>query len=285
MAYAKILNNAIVTYPYNYGNFVSDNNNTIYPPGIDWVSLFPLTAAAKGGYELVNVQSTPQPYFTPDTQIAVEGIPVLSGSVWNQTWSITYKTLSQMAAGRLATITQYYNNATDYVPVSINGATYMVNNTSGKQAYNLSTTIASNAMIGAPNWVKYTFYKAGSYCSVSGVLLFCSIEGTSGSEAPVPPTTFGISIQDGTAQWELLGRKVYLQGGSFVYMTPQQIVDGFAQGELYLHVMSDLLVELTVEINNATDQNTMQNIVWPANIEDVSDLGIPAISADSITGQ
>ena len=170
--------------------------------------------------------------------------------------------LPQAQTAQKALITQGYNTATDYVPVTINGTTYQVDNTAGKQALNLSLAITANAMMQAPAWAASTEYTAGAYCNVGGVILFCSASGKSGTSAPTPPTTFGTPVTDGTAEWELLGRKVYLQGGAFVLMTPQQIMSAFQQGELYLHQMSDKLELLKAEINAATTVSAVQTFTF-----------------------
>ena len=170
--------------------------------------------------------------------------------------------LQQTQSAQIALVTQGYNTATDYVPVTINGTTYQVDNTAGKQALNLSLAITANAMMQAPAWVASTEYAAGAYCNVGGVVLFCSTAGKSGTSAPTPPTAFGTPVTDGTAAWELLGRKVYLQGGSFVYMTPQQITSAFQQGELYLHQTSDKLELLKAEIMAATTVTAVQTFTF-----------------------
>ena len=159
-------------------------------------------------------------------------------------------------------VTQGYNNATDYVPVTIGNTTYQIDNTASKQPLNLSLAIIANAMLQAPAWAASTAYASGAYCSVGGVILFCSTAGKSGTSAPTAPTVFGTPVTDGTAAWELLGRKVYLQGGSFVYMTPQQIMSAFQQGELYLHTQSDLQESLIAQINAATTIAEVQAVVW-----------------------
>ncbi len=171
--------------------------------------------------------------------------------------------LAQAQTAQKALVTKGYNTATDYVPVTINGTTYQVDNTPGKQALNLSLAITANAMMQAPVWAASTEYTAGAYCNVGGVILFCSASGKSGTSAPTPPTTFGTPVTDGTAEWELLGRKVYLQGGSFVYMTPQQIMSAFQQGELYLHQMSDQLESLIAQIDAAQTVSAVQAVLWP----------------------
>ena len=170
--------------------------------------------------------------------------------------------LTQAQTAQKSLVTQGYNSATDYVPVTINGTTYQVGNTAGKQALNLSLAITANAMLQSPVWAASTEYAAGAYCSVDGIILFCSTGGKSGSSAPTPPTAFGTPVTDGTAAWELLGRKVYLQGGSFVHMTPQQIMSAFQQGELYLHQMSNQLESLKAEINAATTVSAVQTFTF-----------------------
>ncbi len=170
--------------------------------------------------------------------------------------------LAQAQTAQKALVTQGYNKATDYVPVTINGIGYSVDNTARKQALNLSLAITANAAVQSSAWAANTEYTAGQLCSVSGVILFCSTSGKSGSTAPTPPTTFGTPVTDGTVEWELMGRKVYLQDGSFVMITPQQILSAFQQGELYLHQMSDKLVSLMEQIDAATTVSEVQAIGW-----------------------
>ena len=171
--------------------------------------------------------------------------------------------LAQAQAAQKSIVTKGYNAATDYVPITINGTLYQVDNTPGKQALNLSLAITANAAMQSPAWAADTEYAAGQLCSVSGVILFCSTPGKSGTSAPTPPTAFGTPVTDGTAAWELMGRKVYLQGGSFVMMTPQQILSAFQQGELYLHQMINQLESLIAQINAAQTSGAVAAIVWP----------------------
>ena len=170
--------------------------------------------------------------------------------------------LAQAQSTQIALVTNGYNTATDYVPITINGTTYQVDNTAGKQALNLSLAITANALMQAPAWAASTEYTAGAYCNAGGVILFCSASGKSGTSAPTPPTTFGTPVTDGTVEWELMGRKVYLQDGSFVYMTPQQIMSAFQQGEIYLHQMSDKLELLKAEIMAATTVTAVQTFTF-----------------------
>ena len=212
------------------------------------------------------------PGYTPDGTIPAGAIPCTQSQAQNFQAYVPSNgeivaapssvLLQQAQSAQIALVTQGYNKATDYVPVTINGTAYQVDNTAGKQALNLSLAITANAMLQSPAWAASTEYGAGTYCSVSGVILFCSTAGKSGTSAPTPPTTFGTTVTDGTAAWELLGRKVYLQGGSFVYMTPQQLMSAFQEGELYLHQMSDKLELLKAEINAATTVTEVQTFTF-----------------------
>lgn len=263
--YAKIQGSTLVQYPYTYTNFVADNNNTKYPAGIDWVSLFPETAAAQEDYTLSDVQTTAHPTFSADTQTLTQGTPIASGSVWVQTWEVTNKSVAQAQSGRQSTINSAYQSAISSIPVTVNGSNYQLDNSTPTALSNNLQLSMSAFMISsqAPVWASGSTVTAGiSTCNLGGVYLYCSTSGKTGSTAPTAPITFGTPVTDGTAAWELLGRKVFLQGGSFVYMTPQQIISAFQQGELYLHQMSDQLVNLTAQINAATTWNAVQAIVW-----------------------
>ncbi len=205
---------------------------------------------------------TEEPAVYPANEAPCSAAQSANPMLWQLVNGVLVESLSAAQSTQIALITQGYNTATDYVPVTINGTAYQVDNTAGKQALNLSLAITANAMMQAPVWAASTEYTAGAYCNVGGVILFCSASGKSGTSAPTPPTTFGTPVTDGTAEWELLGRKVYLQGGSFVYMTPQQIMSAFQQGELYLHQMSDQLELLKVEIMAATTVTEVQTFTF-----------------------
>ena len=55
--------------------------------------------------------------------------------------------LPQAQSAQKTIIRNAYNAATDYVPATINGTTYQVDNTAGKQALNLSLAITANALM------------------------------------------------------------------------------------------------------------------------------------------
>ncbi len=109
--YAKIQNSTIIKYPYTWGDFVAENNNTIYPSGADMSVLFPQTAAAVGGYSLVDVASVAMPTYDPATESCVEGTPVLSAGVWSQTWVIADLSLAAAQANKLNAVKQAYQTA------------------------------------------------------------------------------------------------------------------------------------------------------------------------------
>jgi hypothetical protein len=96
--YAKILNNTIVKYPYQWNDFESDNNNTNYGyPQPDILTIFPHTDLAKEGYSVVSVNQVTQPTIDPITQDIAEGTPILENGVWTQVWNVTQASADEIA--------------------------------------------------------------------------------------------------------------------------------------------------------------------------------------------
>jgi hypothetical protein len=106
MSYAKIQNgNTLIKYPYGWSDFVFDNNNTNYPAGTDMVSLFPSTAAAVGGYTLVEPAATTPPTYTPTCQYApVEAQPIFISGVLTQQWNAPIGFIPQVVTAAQAQI-------------------------------------------------------------------------------------------------------------------------------------------------------------------------------------
>ena len=97
--YAKILNNAIVKYPYQWTDFEADNNNTNYGyPQPDLLTIFPQTDIANQGYTVVLVASATKPIINEATQSVEEDTPTLINEVWTQNWVVTTLTTDQQAA-------------------------------------------------------------------------------------------------------------------------------------------------------------------------------------------
>ena len=165
---------------------------------------------------------------------------------------------------QISTVTQGFDETIGSIPVTVNGVNYQLDNSTPiATANNLQlATSAFMVSIQAPVWASGTAVSYGSYCNLGGVYLFCSTGGKTGSTAPTAPTTFGTPVPDGTAAWELLGRHINLTGGTTVMMTPQEIMSAAAQGELYLHIQKNQLVNLTAQINAATTVSAVQAVIW-----------------------
>ena len=109
--------------------------------------------------------------YTPDGTVPVGAIPCAQEQAqnWEQYVPSNGKIvaapdavlLAQAQAAQKALVTTGYNAATDYVPVTINGTAYSVDNTAGKQALNLSLAITANAAVQSPAWAADTEYTAG----------------------------------------------------------------------------------------------------------------------------
>jgi hypothetical protein len=96
--YAKILNNEVVKYPYQWTDFEADNNNTNYGyPQPDLLTIFPQTDIANQGYTVILVASATKPIINEATQSVEEDTPILINEVWTQNWVVTTLTSDQQA--------------------------------------------------------------------------------------------------------------------------------------------------------------------------------------------
>ena len=165
---------------------------------------------------------------------------------------------------QISTVTQGFDETIGSIPVTVNGVNYQLDNSTPIAMANNLQLATSAFMVSsqAPVWASGMTVTSGAYCNLGGVYLFCSTGGKTGSTAPTAPTTFGTPVPDGTAAWELLGRHINLTGGTTVMMTPQEIMSAAAQGELYLHVQKNQLINLTAQINAATTVSSVQAVVW-----------------------
>jgi len=111
--YAKILNNSIIKYPYQWSDFNVDNNNTNYgTPQPDLLEIFSQTDIAQQGYSVVAVALVTQPTIDTKTQSIAEGTPALVNGVWTQTWEVTTLSSDQQAtltANQAASVRQQRN--------------------------------------------------------------------------------------------------------------------------------------------------------------------------------
>jgi len=112
--FAKILNNTVVKYPYQWTDFMADNNNSQGLDSANLLTIFPQTAMAKQGYTLVDVAPSTPPTFDPITQSVTEGTPSLVSGVWTQTWTVTTldaaTQAANLAAAKVAKIAGLANN-------------------------------------------------------------------------------------------------------------------------------------------------------------------------------
>lgn len=87
--YAKIFNGAVAQYPYEWADFLVDNNNTNYPSGTDMEATFPATDLGQQGYSCVTVTCLDQPLFNPATEVAtLHTQPALVDGRWVLDWTV-----------------------------------------------------------------------------------------------------------------------------------------------------------------------------------------------------
>jgi hypothetical protein len=215
--------------------------------------------------------------YTPDGTIPADAIACSASQVANwQSLAVDLSTtppsiidapssvlLAQAQATQIALLKSSYQAAIASIPIVINGTDYQLDNSPATQTANLNLAMSMQViMSSAQPWAASTAVSLGSYCTVKGVFLFCAQAGTTGSSAPTPPTTFGTPVSDGTAAWELLGRNVDMADGTFVLMTPQEILSGAQQAELYMHTKKAQLIGLIAQVQAATTVAAVQAITW-----------------------
>jgi hypothetical protein len=87
--YAKILNNAVVKYPFTLVELEQENPYTKYNMDVDLIDIYPKTeTGTRENSFLVEVHSSTPPSFNPALEKIVESNPVLSNGQWVQNWVI-----------------------------------------------------------------------------------------------------------------------------------------------------------------------------------------------------
>jgi hypothetical protein len=83
--YAKILNNAVVKYPFTLVELEQENPYTKYNMDVDLIDIYPKTeTGTRENSFLVEVHSSTPPSFNPALEKIVESNPVLSNGQWVQ---------------------------------------------------------------------------------------------------------------------------------------------------------------------------------------------------------
>jgi hypothetical protein len=95
--FAKIKDNAVVTFPYGYDNLQAENPHTRFTGNIDLMELFPQTEEALlRGHELVQVTIDEKPQVLPSVQEAVLATtPTLKDGRWVLEWQVSFVPLTQ----------------------------------------------------------------------------------------------------------------------------------------------------------------------------------------------
>jgi hypothetical protein len=164
---------------------------------------------------------------------------------------------------QITVLTNSWNSEKTTVPVTIEGTRYILDDSPSHQAQNVSYGVIAQGMLAtATPWTSGTVVSTGSICSISGTVLYCSTGGTTASGSVTAPTTFGTPVTDGTAVWELAGRRVYLTSGTYLWMAPQNLLSSFEQGEQYLHDINDRYYNLVSEVKAATTVQAIQSVIW-----------------------
>ena len=148
MAFVKITNDAVDTYPYTIGQLRRDNPNTSFPRNID--------ESVLNEWGVYSVTSVDAPSYTEATQKVEEVDPVLSDGVWTQTWQVTSKsdeevaTHTELQKEKNRHIRDIYLTETDWWAVS--DRTMTAEQTSYRQALRDITTHANWPYLNDDDW-------------------------------------------------------------------------------------------------------------------------------------
>jgi len=137
----------------------------------------------------------------------------------------------------------------------------VIKNSLQDQANNLKNIALSQQAMQAGKWVASTDYALNSVANISGTICLCTTAGKTGTTAPTPPTKFGVTVTDNTAEWKLLGFLVNTSKGR-VYFTPQSILEMSQEIELLLNSALTKYDDLKNQISNATTQADLDKIKW-----------------------
>jgi len=170
-----------------------------------------------------------------------------------------FRTLDEIRDDKLSILKGELDNylAVYKLPNGIN-----VVNDAQEQRNNLNSLLFSQMAIKSPQWAKSTAYKVNDVVYSDGVLLLCTTAGTSdSSNNPTPPTEFGVTVTDGTAEWAKLGFLVKTTDGR-KYFTPQEIIEMSEMATAILHKALLKYDALKAKIEAATTVEELDTITW-----------------------
>mgnify|MGYP003655990273 FL=1 len=98
MTYAKVIDGAIESYPYSFGNLRKDNSNVSFPKD------FFERENELANFNVVKIVATDKP--SKRGWVSVEESPSLSGGVWSQNWKLVPKDASDVTIAEVEETTK-----------------------------------------------------------------------------------------------------------------------------------------------------------------------------------
>jgi len=169
-----------------------------------------------------------------------------------------FRTFTQLQTAKAQTIKSDLQN---YLLSYTLASGIVIKNSLQDQANNLKNIALSQQAIQAGKWVASTDVTLNSVKNINGTICLCTTAGTTGTSIPTPPTTFGVTVTDGTAEWKLLGFLINTGTGR-IYFTPQNILEMSQEIELILNNALVKYDNLIAQIESATTQSDLSKITW-----------------------
>lgn len=141
--YAKVINDAVVAYPYTRAMFRTDNPNT---------SIGDATPINIAEFGVFLVETTLQPSYDPLIETVVEAAPALVAGVWTQQWSVVPLDPAVAAANQAYAAQQAADLVAQQAAKAESIVAYLVSHTAAEIKAKINTDVtdlaSAKAMLG-----------------------------------------------------------------------------------------------------------------------------------------
>jgi len=216
------------------------------------------TKAIPAYYDISNIPTPNIEVSETDWQTALENgynfVDATKGTLGKK----DFRTFAQLQTAKAQSIKSDLQNYLKSYTLA-NGT--IIKNSLQDQANNLKNITLSQQSLQTQKWVASTNVTLNSVKNINGIICLCTTAGTTGTSIPTPPTTFGVAVTDGTAEWKLLGFLVNTGTGR-IYFTPQNVLKMSQEIELILNSVLTKYDDLMTQIKAATTPLELSKITW-----------------------
>ncbi len=157
------------------------------------------------------------------------------------------------------------------VPVSVGGQSYTISSDKTSQLNLLANaTVTLGAMMTAVNWSAGASVAPLTVVKVGTNYLITNTGGTTGTNAPAVPSTYGVGVSDNTVTWKLFGVLVAIEPHGTIWMSPDEFFSAYGQFNNYLTAVRQQYHTLAGALHQPDiTEAQVQSAEWPVNIENI----------------